>query len=185
MIGFPHELPAVLWHGGKPVPLTVEWLTETIDSIAQRSGEKNWQWSNDVARATRLYFKTDYDYATITPSELVDVVRQILEALGRKEMAQNAHLSPPRTHIYLPEIVSRAEMEMSFYQELRERLHEMMDAQVRSVRLNGMRRCSKMLEGTRRWKRSCENIYEQIELYAIACVRERTDQEIELIISPE
>jgi hypothetical protein len=42
-----------------------------------------------------------------------------------------------------------------------------------------------MLEGTRRWKRSCENIYEQIELYAIACVRERTDQEIELIISPE
>jgi hypothetical protein len=184
MIGFPHELPAVLWHGGKPVPLTVEWITETIESIAKKAGEPNWHWSPDVARATRLYFKTEYEYATITPSELVDIIRQLLEALGRNQMAKHSHLAPPRTEIYLPEIVSRAGMEISFYQNLRERLNEMMDAQVRSVRLNGMRRCSKMLEGTRKWRRSCEGIYEQIELYAIACVRERAEQDIEIIISP-
>lgn len=184
MIGFPQELPSVLWHGGKPVPLTLEWLRETVDAIALKSGETHWKWSMDVARAIRLYFKTEYEYATITPSELVELIRQILLALDRQEMAAHALLAPPRTEIYLPEIVSRTGMEIRFYQNLREKLNDMMDAQVRSVRLNGMRRCSKMLEGTRKWRRSCDGVYEQIELFAVACIRERANQDIELIISP-
>lgn len=184
MIGFPQELPSVLWHGGKPVPLTLDWLTETVEAIAQKSGEMNWHWSRDVARAIRLYFRTEYEYATITPSELVELIRQVLVALDRQAMASHVLLSPPRTEIYLPEIVSRTGIEMSFYQTLREKLNDMMDAQVRSVRLNGMRRCTKMLQGTRKWRRSCEGVYEQIELYAVACIRERAGRDIELIISP-
>ncbi len=184
MIGFPNELPCVLWHGGRPLPLNLEWITASVEITAYRASESQWAWSADVAHAMRLYFRQEFQYATITPSELVELMRQTLQALGKDEMARMAQLAPPRTSIYLPEIAHRAGMELAFFGLLREQLHEVLDAHVSLVRLQGVRQCAKLLDGAGRWRRSCSAISTQIELFAQACVQEKQALETEILLAP-
>jgi hypothetical protein len=166
MIALPQSLPLVQWHSTRQVPLSEGWLSESIEYSARRAGYQSWEWSVEVAKAITFYLQQDYNGTLITPHELRAIIRKSLDGIGCDDIARNVSLVAPRVSIDLPEIARHSGMELIFFQQLGRRLKEARHVVVKGVRLDGIRHCVKILDGSRKWDQGCQKLNDEIVLFA-------------------
>src|SRR5271168_1279817 len=138
MIALPQRLPHVIWKNDRLVPLSEGWLAESIEHAAAAAGHPRWYLAPEVARAIAIYLENDWVAPALPLDHLREMVRRSLEGIGFDDIAQNSLIVPPRVSISLTELALVSQMELSFYQMLRERLTDAIDVQVGGVKLEGL-----------------------------------------------
>jgi hypothetical protein len=183
MIAHPHRLPHVVWQNSRLVPLSEDWLIESIEHSARTAGYASCEVASHLARAVALYLEEHCKTPTLTVDILHRLMQTSLEGVGYYEVAAASVILPPRLAIFLPELATRAPYELIFFPALGARLREALACQVSGLRLEGLRDCSKILHATRKWRESCLNLSEQIISYSRACIAQSSAPEVDLVIS--
>ncbi|MEM6601386.1 MAG: hypothetical protein AAF649_08375 [Verrucomicrobiota bacterium] len=157
-------------------------MTESIDFSLAAGDTSHWQWTRDVVETICLHLKEDYQGSEIHHTELARIVRQSIEVLGYPDIANQVQLTAPRVVIHLTEIAQRSDIELVFFQELQHKLDEALSFVVRGIKLEGIRDSVKTLNQTKRWKRNCQTLNDDIVKFVRKNL-ERWDQPaVELII---
>lgn len=182
MIAIPSELPFVVWNTGHPVPLSEGWLVESIEYSLQGENMPQWQWTGDIAKAVCLHIKENFSGTEIHHVELVRILRQSISALGYEDVAHKIQLTAPRVVIHLPEIAHRTDIELAFFQELQSKLDEALGFIVRGVKLEGIRDSVKTLNRTKRWKKNCQILNDDIVKFVRQHLELWDQSAVELII---
>ena len=182
MIALPQKLPHVVWHNNRLVPLSEGWLAESIEHAAAGAGYHRWHLAPEVARAIAVYLENDWVAPSLTLDNLCEMVRRSLEGIGFDDIAQKSLIVPPRVSISLTELALVSQLELSFYQMLRERLSDALDVQVGGVKLEGLRDCSKLLGSAGRWRRNCVRISDEIIYFCRTFVSREVPSTVDLVI---
>jgi hypothetical protein len=182
MIASAYRLPQIIWNNGRLVPLSEGWLAESIEQSALAAGHEEWAMTNEVARAIAHYLENDWISPALSLEVLREMLRRSLEGIGHREIADASFIVPPRVSISLTDLAMIAPYPLEFFPILRTRIHEAVDIPVRGVRLEGLRECTKILDSAHRWRRTCDEIRDDIVLFARACIYQRRPLQIELII---
>ncbi len=182
MIALPQKLPNVIWQNSRLVPLSEGWIVESIEHSARNAGYLNWHLSTHVARAIVHYLETDCEFQVLSVEALQAMIKKSLEGIGFPDVAQNSDIVPPRVSIYLPELAAHASYELLFYPMLAERLDQAIEYQVRGVRLEGLRDCTKILDSAQRWRRSCRTLSDEIISFSRAHLSRGNAKAVELLI---
>jgi hypothetical protein len=182
MIALPQKLPNVIWHNTRLVPLSEGWITESIEHSARNAGYLNWHLSNQVAKAIVHYLETDCEFQVLSVEALQGMIKKSLEGVGFPDVAKKSDVVPPRVSIYLPELAAHASYELLFYPMLAKRLDQAIEYQVRGVRLEGLRDCTKILDSALRWRKSCRNLSDDIINFSRAHLSKVNANQVELLI---
>jgi len=182
MIALPQKLPHVIWRNGRLVPLSEGWLAESIEHAAAGAGYHRWHLAPEVARAIAVYLENDWVSPSLSLDNLREMVRRSLEGIGFDDIAQKSLIVPPRVSISLTELALLSQMELVFYQLLRERLTDALDVQVGGVKLEGLRDCSKLLGAAGRWQRNCGRISDEIICFCRSFVCRDVPFTVDLVI---
>jgi hypothetical protein len=182
MIALPHRLPHIIWKNGRLVPLSEGWLAESIEHAAAAAGYYRWHLASEVARAITVYLEDDWITPSLTIDNLNQMVRRSLEGIGYEEIARESLIVPPRVSISLTELAQRAPYEIEFYPLLKERLGDAVEVQVRGVRLEGLRDCSKILDAAGRWRQTCHRINDEIILFCRTYMERFMSRPVDLVI---
>jgi hypothetical protein len=182
MIALPQKLPHVIWRNGRLVPLSEGWLAESIEHAAAGAGYHRWHLAPEVARAIAVYLENDWASPSLTLDSLREMVRRSLEGIGFDDIARNSLIVPPRVSISLTELAQLSQMELAFFQMLRDRLSDALEVQVGGVKLEGLRDCSKMLGSNGRWQRNCGRISDEIIHFCRTFVCREVPFTVDLVI---
>ena len=182
MIALPQKLPHVVWHNNRLVPLSEGWLAESIEHAAAGAGYHRWHLAPEVARAIAVYLENDWVSPALPLDKLREMVQRSLEGIGFEDIAQKSLIVPPRVSISLTELALVSQMELSFYQMLRERLTDAIEVQVGGVKLEGLRDCSKLLGSAGRWRRNCVRISDEIIHFCRTFVCREVPATVDLVI---
>lgn len=183
MIANAHPLPQIIWNNGRLVPLSEGWLAESIQQSAAAAGHESWNMTNEVARAIAHYLENDWISPALSLENLREMVRRSLEGIGHSEIAEASFIVPPRVSISLTDLALSAPYPLEFFPLLRCRIQDAVEVPVSGVRLEGLRDCAKILDSAQRWRRTCDDIRDDIVIYARACLLLHKPQNIELMIS--
>lgn len=182
MIAHPHRLPHILWQNSRLVPLSEDWLVESIEHSAQRAGYESCQVSRHLARAVAIYLEEHFKGPTLPVEKLRELMQTSLEGVGFLDVAAQSVIIPPRLSIFLPELAARAPYELVFFPALGDKLREALGWEIRGLKLEGLRDCSKILHSTRKWRQTCQTLSEQIISYSRACLERASTKAIDLVI---
>jgi hypothetical protein len=165
MIALPQSLPLVAWHRSRNVPLSESWIAESLSLSARRAGRGDWTHADEVARAIAYFLRQDYSGSVISTADLRELMRRSLQGIGCTDIVPHIGLAAPRVSIFLPELARRSAIELVFFHQLRHRLHEALDVVVQGIRLEELRDCVKILDGSRKWNRACQHLGDEIVAY--------------------
>jgi hypothetical protein len=182
MIALPQKLPHVIWKNDRLVPLSEGWLAESIEQAAAAAGHPRWQYAPEVARAIAIYLENDWTAPALPVEHLRDMVRRSLEGIGFDEIARKSLIVAPRVSISLTELAVRAPYEIEFYPLLKERLGDALEVQVRGVRLEGLRDCTKILDAAGRWRQTCVRISDDIIHFCRSYLYRSLPRAVDLVI---
>lgn len=182
MIAFPQSLPLVAWHHRRNIPLSEGWLSESLRLSAWRAGERDWAHSDEVARAIMYFLRHDHSGSVISPGELKELMRRSLEGIGCREMARHVGLVAPRVSIHLLELARISGIELVFFQHLSERLREALEVVVQGIRLEDLRGCVKLLDGSRKWDAGCARLGEEIVYFSRRQLAAAGQPQVELAV---
>ena len=182
MIALPQRLPHVIWKNDRLVPLSEGWLAESIEHAAAAAGHPRWYLAPEVARAIAIYLENDWVAPALPLDSLREMVRRSLEGIGFDDIARNSLIVPPRVSISLTELAIRAPYEIEFYPLLKERLADALEVQVGGVRLEGLRDCTKVLDATGRWRRTCVRISDDIIHFCRSYICRSMPRTVDLVI---
>ncbi|MEZ0297561.1 MAG: hypothetical protein ACAI35_14015 [Candidatus Methylacidiphilales bacterium] len=182
MIALPQRLPNIIWKGDRLVPLSEGWLAESLTETARQAGLTEWPLAQHVAVAIARHLEEEAEATALTVEELETLVHQALMGIGWGELAKHSHLLPPRVSIRLAEIAACSKYEMLFFPMLKERLEEAIAFQVKGIRLDGLRECSKILDCAQRWRPACQRISNEIIQYTRDLFERASVSQMELVI---
>lgn len=182
MIALPQTLPLVSWHERRNIPLSESWLSESLRLSARRAGQAEWAHSEEVARAIVYFLRQDYRGSVITPGELRELMRRSLQGIGCGEMARHVGLAAPRVSIHLPELARRSGIELAFFEQLRQRLNEALEVVVQGIRLEHLRECVKILDGSRKWNADSARLGQEIVAFSRGQVARVGQGQVELAV---
>ena len=163
MIASACKLPWVLWNSHRQVPLSEGWLAESICQSAHQVGLNRWEeLSSNVARGIAYFLEKNYRGQSISVDQVKLLMERSLAGIGYPQLADQVSLVAPRVNISLAEIARQTHYELLFFQTLRERIQEAMDVVVRGIRLEGLKPCVKILEGSSHWRKRCQILSNEI-----------------------
>ncbi|HEY8966598.1 MAG TPA: hypothetical protein VIM58_09150 [Candidatus Methylacidiphilales bacterium] len=165
MIALPQRLPYVLWKGDRLLPLSEEWLSESLRTGSRAAGHDRWDLADHVARAIASYLEEEYCATTITTAQVNQMLSQSVEKIGFRDIAGASALVAPRLAISLAEIADTAPYELLFFPRLRERLDDVVAMDVSALICGDLRSCVKILDQASRWRTTCDALSEQIVRY--------------------
>jgi hypothetical protein len=105
-------------------------------------------------------------------------VRDVLEAIGYKEIGPHFTPAPPPICISLLDIAhcAGANYELAFFALLEKRISALIDSGANSLRLSSLQLCVKHLRGTKTWTRACDALREEIVFFVREKLAVATDQ---------
>lgn len=165
MIALPQSLPYVVWRQERLLPLSENWLAESIRTGAARAGYGGWDLAPHIARAIVAYLEEEFASPTISISQVEEMIVQSIAKIGYGEIARATDLVAPQLNVSLSELAGRAPYEILFYPLLRDRLDEAMAIEARGVVFGDLRPCVKILDSAARWRRTCDMLRGQIVRY--------------------
>jgi len=165
MIALPQRLPLVVWRNERLLPLSENWLAESIRLGATHAGYGHWDLAPHIARAIAVYLEEEFSATTISIPQLDEMLSKSIEKIGYQDVARVTELTAPRLSISLAEIADRASYEILFYPMLRERLDDAVALEARGVVFGELRPCVKILDHASHWRQTCEMLRGQIVHY--------------------
>ncbi|PYI99654.1 MAG: hypothetical protein DMF00_10550, partial [Verrucomicrobia bacterium] len=117
------------------------------------------------------YLHLRNDESVVAFNQLSQTVRDVLAAIGYKEIGPHFTPAPPPICISLLDIAhcAGASYELAFFALLEKRISALIDAGADNLRLSSLQLCVKHLRGTKTWTRACDALREEI----VCFVREK------------
>ncbi len=135
-----------------------------------------------MTESIAFYLHLRNDENVVAFNQLSQTVRNVLKAIGYKEICRHFAPAPPPISISLVDIAHRAGAgyELAFFVLLEKRITALIEAGADNLQLSSLQLCVKHLRGTRTWTRSCDALREEIvcfvrEKLAFATNRVRLD----------
>ena len=182
MVALKEEFPYLRTTSGQLFEFNRDWLHTAITRAADQAGYPGWWLTDHVTESIAFYLHLRNDENVIAFNQLAQTVRDVLEAIGYKEIGPHFALAPPPISISLVDIAhcAGAGYELAFFGLLEKRINALIEAGADNLRLSCLQLCVKHLRGTRTWTRACDALREEIvcfvrEKLAFATDRARLD----------
>src|SRR6266576_6089182 len=182
MVAFKEEFPYLRTNSGQLFEFNRDWLHAAITRAADEAGYPGWWLTDHVTESIAFYLHLRNDENVVAFNQLSQTVRDVLEAIGYKEIGPHFTPAPPPICISLLDIAhcAGASYELAFFALLEKRISALIDAGVDNLRLSSLQLCVKHLRGTKTWTRACDAVREEIvcfvrEQLAFATDRARLD----------
>lgn len=184
MIGFHNNMPVVRFADGQVVPFERNWLATALSRAAERAGYKKWWLAPHVTESVTNYLEQDFDDSVVTVKRLEQAVQSVLQVIGYADVAGHFHAIPPPARISLVELARDAGhgYELVFFDLLRSRIREALDARADRLEICDAHNGVKMLRSAKNWRRDCTGLLDEI----VGFVREEIgahDNELKLQLS--
>ena len=182
MVAFKEEFPYLRTTSGQLFEFNRDWLHAALSRAANEAGYPGWWLTEHVTESIAFYLHLRNDENVVAFNQLSQTVRDVLEAIGYKEICRHFTPAPPPISISLVEIAycAGAGYELAFFGLLEKRIDTLLEAGADNLRLSSLQLCVKHLRGTKTWTRACDALREEIvcfvrEKLAFATDRARLD----------
>lgn len=164
MIALRDNLPLIRFADGQIMAFERNWLASSITQAAERAGYKKWWLAPHVIESITNYFENEFNENTVTVRGLEKAVQSVLQVIGYGEVAGHFHAAPPPARISLEEIARDAGhgYELAFFDLLRSRLREAVEAKPQRLEICDAHRGVKMLRSAKVWRRDCSGLLDEI-----------------------
>jgi len=171
MVAFKEEFPYLRTTSGQLFEFNRDWLHAAITRAADEAGYPGWWLTEHVTESITFYMRLLNDENVVAFGRLSQAVRDVLEAIGYKEIGPHFTPAPPPISISLVDIArsAGAGYELAFFGLLEKRISALIEAGVDNLRLSSLQLCVKHLRGTKSWTRGCDVLREEI----VCFVREK------------
>ena len=164
MISLPNNLPLVRFSDGQIIPFERGWLSGTLARAAERAGYKKWWLAPHVTESVTNYLEQDFEGSVVTINRLEKAVQSVLQVIGYADVAGHFYAVPPPARISLAELARAAGYgyELAFFDLLRSRLREALDARVERLEICDAQCGIKLLRSAKNWRRDCSGLLEEV-----------------------
>jgi hypothetical protein len=164
VISLPNNLPLVRFSDGQIIPFERGWLAGTLARAAERAGYKKWWLTPHVTESVSNYLEQDFDESVVTINRLEKAVRSVLQVIGYSDVAGHYCAVPPPTRISLAELARAAGYgyELAFFDLLRSRLREALEAKVERLEICDAHCGIKLLRSAKNWRQDCSGLLEEV-----------------------
>ena len=171
MVAFKEEFPYLRTPSGQLFEFNRDWLHAALTRAANEAGYPGWWLTDHVTESIAFYLHLRNDENVVAFNQLSQTVRDVLEAIGYKEICRHFTPAPPPVSISLLEIAycAGAGYELAFFGLLEKRIDALIAAGADNLRLSSLHLCVKHLRGTKTWTRACDALREEI----VCFVREK------------
>ncbi len=178
MVAFKEEFPYLRTNSGQLFEFDRDWLHTAITRAAAEAGYPGWWLTEHVTESIAFYLHLRNDENVVAFNQLSQTVRNVLEAIGYKEICRHFTPAPPPISISLVDIAhcAGAGYELAFFVLLEKRITALIEAGADNLRLSSLHLCVKHLRGTKTWTRGCDALREEIVCFVrekLACVSDR------------
>jgi hypothetical protein len=182
MVAFKEEFPYLRTTSGQLFEFDRDWLQAAITRAADQAGYPGWWLTDHITESIAFYLRLRNDENVVAFNQLSQTVRDVLEAIGYKDIGPHFTPAPPPICISLLDIAhcAGASYELAFFALLEKRISALIEAGADNLRLSSLQPCVKHLRGTKTWTRACDALREEIvcfvrEKLAFASDRARLD----------
>src|SRR5205823_1625174 len=167
MVAFKEEFPYLRTNSGQLFEFSRDWLHAAITRAADEAGYPEWWLTDHVTESIAFYLHLRNDENVVAFNQLSQTVRDVLEAIGYKEIGPHFTPAPPPICISLLDIAhcAGASYELAFFALLEKRISALIDAGADNLRLSSLQLCVKHLRGTKTWTRACDALREEIVFF--------------------
>src|SRR5438094_6647776 len=171
MVAFKEEFPYLRTDTGQLFEFNRDWLHAAITRAAHEAGYPSWWLTDHVTESIAFYLHLRNDENVVAFNQRSQTVRDVLAAIGYKEIGPHFTPAPPPICISLLDIAhcAGASYELAFFALLEKRISALIDAGADNLRLSSLQLCVKHLRGTKTWTRACDALREEI----VCFVREK------------
>ena len=164
MIALRDSLPVLRLENGLIDTIRREWLCGCLARAASKAGYSQWWLAEHVAESVLCFFSTSYDNPAVTISEMNEIVRSALQAIGHGEIALQYETLDPPCEISLFEVATEAGpgYELAFFQLLKQRIEPILTGRASSINVLGLHNCVRFLQSVKTWSRSCSELRTEI-----------------------
>jgi hypothetical protein len=129
-----------------------------------KAGYSRWWLAEHVAESILCFLTGCYDKPAITISELNEIIRSALQAIGHGEIALKYETLDPPCEISLFELAAEAGpgYELAFFQLLKDRMRPMLSRRSSNINVLGLQNCVRVLQSVKTWSRSCSELRNEI-----------------------
>jgi len=167
MIALRDNLPLVRFEDGQIVSFERPWLIESLAEAAERAGYKKWWLASHVTESVTNFLEKDFGEGTIAVARLEKAVQSVLQVIGYGDVAGHFRASLPPTRISLVELARDAGhgYELLFFNLLRSRMREAIEARVEKVEITDAHLGIKMLRSAKIWRRDCSGLLDEVVIF--------------------
>src|SRR5438034_10819671 len=178
MVAFKEEFPYLRTNSGQLFEFSRDWLHAAITRAADEAGYPGWWLTDHVTESIAFYLHLRNDENVVAFNQLSQTVRDVLAAIGYKDIGPHFTPAPPPICISLLDIAhcAGASYELAFFALLEKRISALIDAGVDNLRLSSLQLCVKHLRGTKTWTRACDALREEIVFFVREKLAVATDQ---------
>src|SRR5207237_4087255 len=178
MVAFKEEFPYLRTTSGQLFEFNRDWLHAAITRAADEAGYPGWWLTEHVTESITFYLHLRNDESVVAFNQLSQTVRDVLAAIGYKEIGPHFTPAPPPICISLLDIAhcAGASYELAFFGLLEKRISALIDAGADNLRLSSLQLCVKHLRGTKTWTRACDALREEIVWFVSEKLTVASDQ---------
>src|SRR3954471_20775600 len=171
MVAFKEEFPYLRTTSGQLFEFDRDWLQAAITRAADQAGYPGWWLTDHITESIAFYLRLRNDENVVAFNQLSQTVRDVLEAIGYKDIGPHFTPAPPPICISLLDIAhcAGASYELAFFALLEKRISALIEAGADNLRLSSLQPCVKHLRGTKTWTRACDALRQEI----VCFVREK------------
>src|SRR5205807_4504230 len=164
MVAFKEEFPYLRTTSGQHFEFNRDWLHAAITRAADEAGYPGWWLTEHVTESITFDLHLRNDESVVAFNQLSQTVRDVLAAIGYKEIGPHFTPAPPPICISLLDIAhcAGASYELAFFGLLEKRISALIDAGADNLRLSSLQLCVKHLRGTKTRTRACDASREEI-----------------------
>ncbi|HXG49230.1 MAG TPA: hypothetical protein VNO52_16520 [Methylomirabilota bacterium] len=177
MILLRHDCLVFRTGDGQNVPCSVEAVT--VELLGEAASLIEPHVIRNAALAVLHYFKSELGRTTVSVTEFSKALEVALKSLGLDVASGHPWPGPVRViDADLACLVPNGDenLEMAFFQRLRDELRRHLAKSPDVLRLRGLRHCVQRLVGAKRWNPRCQRLHDQAVDYVRRCLRAEKPQ---------
>src|SRR5437867_11901926 len=140
MVAFKEAFPYLRTSSGQLFEFNRDWLHAAITRAAAQAGYPGWWLTDHVTESIAFYLHLRNDGNVVAFNQLSQTVRNVLEAIGYKEIGPHFAPAPPPISISLVDIARRAGAgyELAFFGLLEKQISALIEAGVENLRISSL-----------------------------------------------
>ena len=150
---------------GEIVEFENDWLALSLVEAALKAGHGDrWPHARHVAESVALHLELDFDGTVVTLSQITNLAKTAVTAIGYKDIACHLHLTPPPVRISLDDVARDAGQfyELRFFDILRTRLQQAAINRRNTIEIHNVRDGILRLGRSRKWSARCKRLLDEV-----------------------